>query len=80
MRESVIEDDHKPFRDAGIPALNLIDFNYGGGAIEHQQNWHTSRDQIDLVCAKSLEAVGEVLLGALPKIDAELSKRPAGRE
>ena len=80
MREEVIEDDHKPFRDAGIPALNLIDFRYGGGAIEHQQNWHTSRDQIDLVCPDSLEAVGAVLFAALPVIDAALSKGAADRE
>jgi len=75
-----VEDDHVPFRNAGIPAINLIDFRYGGGAIEHQQNWHTPRDQVDLVCAESLAAVGEVILAALPAIDAQLSARTAGRE
>ncbi len=80
MRELVIEDDHIPFRNAGIPALNLIDFHYGGGAIEHQQNWHTPRDTIALVCAESLEAVGNVLLAALPGLDATLSKGSANRE
>jgi len=80
MRELLIDDDHKPFRDAGVPALNLIDFQYGGGPIEHQQNWHTPRDQIDLVCPDSLAAVGEVLLAALPLIDAAISKGAAGRE
>lgn len=74
MREELIEDDHKPFREAGLPAMNLIDFHYGGGSIEHQQNWHTSRDQVDLVCPESLETVGEAILAALPAIEAGLSK------
>ncbi len=80
LLSETVEDDHIPFRNAGIPALNLIDFRYGGGAIEHRQNWHTARDQIELVCPASLEAVGEVVLASLPAIDAALSKGTAGRE
>ncbi len=80
LLSETVEDDHLPFRNAGIPALNLIDFRYGGGTIEHRQNWHTARDQIDLVCPASLEAVGEVILASLPAIDAALSKGAAGRE
>ncbi len=68
-----IDDDHKPFRDAGIPAIELIDFRYGGGAVEHQMNWHTTRDRLDLVCAESLQIVGDVLLTALPAIEQRLS-------
>jgi glutaminyl-peptide cyclotransferase len=67
-----IQDDHIPFLNAGIPAANLIDFRYGGGLAEHEANWHTVNDQLDLVCAESLNTVGEVILSALPEIDRRL--------
>jgi len=69
-----MEDDHKPFRDAGVPAMNLIDFRYGGGRAEHDRNWHTPRDTIDRVCADSLQAVGDVLYHALPRIDRAIAQ------
>lgn len=78
--EQAIEDDHLPFRLAGIPALNLIDFRYGGTQADHQINWHTSRDKIDLVCAASLQTVGGMILRALPGIDAAFDRGDAGRE
>lgn len=67
-----IEDDHLPFRKAGVPAMNLIDFRYGGAMVEHQMNWHTTRDRIDLVCAESLQTMGDVILTALPRLEASL--------
>jgi Zn-dependent M28 family amino/carboxypeptidase len=80
LLEQAIDDDHLPFRRAGVPALNLIDFRYGGSQIEHEMNWHTPRDRIDLVCPESLQTVGDVLLEALPGIDAALDRGDAGRE
>ncbi len=67
-----IEDDHVPFRRAGIPAMDIIDFSYGGGQIEHARNWHTAKDTLDRVCPDSLQVVGDVIYHALPKIDAHL--------
>lgn len=75
----VIEDDHIPFRRAGIPAINLIDFRYGGSQMDHQRNWHTPRDRVDLVCPDSLEIVGAVILEVLPRLDRALSPG-GGRE
>lgn len=75
-----IEDDHMPFRRADIPALNLIDFRYGGNQMDHQTNWHTPRDTVDRVCPASLETVGRVVLEALPRLDAALSSGANGRE
>jgi hypothetical protein len=43
-------DDHTPFIRAGIPAVDLIDFDY--------PYWHTTADTLDKVSAGSLEAVG----------------------
>lgn len=60
-------DDHVPFRDAGIPALNVIDFTYGPGPSPGAW-WHTPEDTLDKVCAASLDAVGEAALVALPRL------------
>jgi glutaminyl-peptide cyclotransferase len=48
-----MEDDHTPFLEAGIPAVDIIDFDY--------PYWHTTQDTPDKVSAKSLQAVGETL-------------------
>jgi Zn-dependent M28 family amino/carboxypeptidase len=50
-------DDHTPFYQAGIPAVDIIDFDY--------PYWHTTEDTVDKVSAGSLEAVGETLLAWL---------------
>ena len=47
-------DDHTPFVQAGIPAVDIIDFDY--------PYWHTVQDTPDKVSAESLDAVGETLL------------------
>jgi glutaminyl-peptide cyclotransferase len=46
-------DDHTPFLQAGIPAVDLIDFDY--------PYWHTVQDTPDKVSAESLQTVGETL-------------------
>lgn len=68
-----MEDDHLPFREAGVSAMNLIDFEYGGNGFEHKANWHTARDTLDKVCAESLQIVGDVLCRALPALEAHLA-------
>lgn len=74
-----IEDDHTPFREAGVPAINLIDFRYGGGIRDHERNWHTAYDTLDRVCPESLQIVGDVVLSLLPILDDELDRRePVG--
>jgi Iap family predicted aminopeptidase len=62
-----ILDDHIPFRDAGIPAVDLIDFTYGPGPSPGEW-WHSPKDTHKRVCAESLDAVGEAALRALPRI------------
>ena len=60
-----VEDDHAPFLQAGVPAALLIDFDY--------PPWHTTDDTLDKVSAQSLAVVGDVVLGALPGIERQLS-------
>jgi Zn-dependent M28 family amino/carboxypeptidase len=60
----VLEDDHVPFLAAGIPSVDIIDFDFPA--------WHTAKDTLDVVSARSLQIVGDVLLAALPQIEAKL--------
>lgn len=62
-----ILDDHIPFREAGVPALDLIDFEFGPGPSPGPW-WHTTEDTLDKVCAASLGAVGRAALRALPDL------------
>jgi len=48
-----IIDDHTPFLTLGIPAVDIIDFDY--------TYWHTTHDTLDKVSAESLQNVGDVL-------------------
>ena len=48
-----MEDDHTPFLAAGIPAVDIIDFDY--------PYWHTAADTPDKVSPISLQIVGETL-------------------
>jgi hypothetical protein len=57
-------DDHVPFLEAGIPAVNVIDFSYGPGPRPGAW-WHTPRDTLDKVCPESLGQVGRAAIGAL---------------
>lgn len=63
-----ILDDHIPFIEAGVPAVDLIDFDFGPGPSPGAW-WHTNQDTIDKVCADSLGQAGEAVLGALAKLD-----------
>jgi glutaminyl-peptide cyclotransferase len=59
-----IEDDHLEFLAAGIPSVDIIDLEYSA--------WHQPEDRLDRVAAGSLQAVGDVLIAALPAIEARL--------
>lgn len=59
-----IDDDHMPFLRAGIPAVDLIDFEYGPG----NSWWHTDRDTVDKLSARSFEVIGKVLLRVIQKL------------
>jgi glutaminyl-peptide cyclotransferase len=52
-----VYDDHLNLLEIGIPAIDIIDFEY--------QYWHTVEDTPDKCSPKSLDNVGRVLLGVL---------------
>ena len=56
-----ILDDHVPFLDAGIPAIDLIDFEYGPDNIY----WHTAADTMDKIDPESLGKTADLILQIL---------------
>jgi glutaminyl-peptide cyclotransferase len=62
-----IEDDHLEFLAAGVPSVDIIDLEYPDATARF---WHTQEDTLDKVAAGSLQVVGDVLLAALPGLEA----------
>jgi glutaminyl-peptide cyclotransferase len=54
------EDDHQPFLKLGVPAIDLIDFDY--------PPWHEDSDTMDKLSAQSLEIVGTVVLETVHRL------------
>ena len=59
-----IADDHSSFLALGIPAVDLIDFNYGPG----NGYWHTEQDTIDKLSAESFGVMLHVLIEAIEEL------------
>ncbi|MBM4152304.1 MAG: Zn-dependent exopeptidase M28, partial [Kiritimatiellaceae bacterium] len=55
-----IIDDHVPFLIANMPAIDLIDFEYGSkpGLNDY---WHTPQDTMDKLSVDSLQLIGDVV-------------------
>ena len=53
VQGGAIEDDHIPLNQAGIPTIDIIDFDFAA--------WHTHADDLTAVSVRGLEAVGTVL-------------------
>ncbi len=54
---TAITDDHLPFTELGIPAIDLIDFEYGEG----NRYWHTAGDTMDKISPESLGITANLL-------------------
>lgn len=62
----VVHDDFSQFYDAGCPAINFIDFDYGPG----NSWWHSPEDSLDKISEKSLETAGRVVAEFLNILEA----------
>lgn len=62
---SAFQDDHLPFVNAGVPAVDLIDFDYGPGG----SYWHTPADTVDKCSPASLTIVGRVVMALLDALE-----------
>ena len=59
-------DDHIPFTEVSIPAVNLIDFEFG----PNNRYWHTPQDTLDKISPRSMKRVGQIVLRTLEKLSA----------
>ncbi len=60
-----IQDDHIPFVNAGVSAVDLIDLDYGPNNSYH----HTAQDTVDKCSAPSLTVVGRVVTTTLEELE-----------
>jgi Zn-dependent M28 family amino/carboxypeptidase len=58
-----IDDDHMPFIKMGVPALDIIDFEY--------DPWHKDSDTMDKLSPHSFEIVGTVVLEAVHRLERQ---------
>ena len=58
--QGAVLDDHVPFIRAGVPAIDLIDFDFAC--------WHRPCDNLTAVSQGSLNAVGETMRELLPRL------------
>lgn len=54
-------DDHVPFLKRGVPALDLIDFDYGPGNCF----WHTEGDTLDKISAQSICTIADLTMALI---------------
>ncbi len=64
--EGGIDDDHKPFVDSGVNAIDIIDLDYG----PNNSYWHTAQDTMDKLGAHSFQVVGDVVVELVKELEA----------
>jgi len=62
-----VEDDHFPFKNAGIPVIDLIE-------LDTYEHWHRASDTLDKIDPRSMKIVGDVVVAALPDIEKRLAR------
>jgi glutaminyl-peptide cyclotransferase len=58
--QTAIIDDHVPFLQEGVPAIDLIDFDF--------PCWHRTCDNLSAVSERSVDAVGETVYELLRRL------------
>lgn len=64
-----IGDDHQAFLDAGFPAVDLIDFDFGS-APGLNDYWHTPADTLDKLSPDSLLSTGKIVIEMIRRLEA----------
>jgi hypothetical protein len=62
LAQGTVEDDHTPFMRAGVPAIDLIDFDF--------PQWHTLQDRPNVLSEHSLDAAGEAVVELMRELRA----------
>ena len=61
-----IEDDHMPLLKIGVPAVDIIDLDYGYNNVF----WHSPQDTVDKLSPQSLAISGDVVLETIRLVNA----------
>jgi glutaminyl-peptide cyclotransferase len=81
---SDIIDDHRSFKDVGIPSVDVVDAEFGRMGPQYDsmgEFHHSNADTMDKVSARSLEIVGRTILRTVELMDASgsgLARRKPG--
>jgi len=69
--ENTVMDDHLPFRQRGVPVLDMVDLEYGPPTMAHPEGGyhHTALDTLDKVSAHSLQISGDLVIEMLHLIN-----------
>ncbi|MEO6983608.1 MAG: M28 family peptidase [Edaphobacter sp.] len=60
---TAVNDDHLPFRQRGVPVLDIIDIDYGPHTVAMPDGYHhTAQDTLDKISARSLQISGDLFL------------------
>jgi Peptidase family M28 len=63
-RQSAVTDDHQPFLERGVPALDLIDLT----DYIQEGYWHTTQDTLDKLSPRNIAIVGQVILASVKEL------------
>ena len=63
-----VDDDHIPFKQRGVPVLDIIDFEYGTST-DPEAFHHTALDTMDKLSATSLQVSADLFLDMVKLID-----------
>ena len=71
--QTEVEDDHLPFKQRGVPVLDIIDLDYGPPTKEHPEGGfhHTELDSIDKVSARSLQVSADLFLEVIRLVNTK---------
>lgn len=64
---NAIQDDHISFLQRDVPSADIIDFE--NTVLEY---WHTPRDSLDKIDARTLAITGHVLIESLPELEKKI--------
>jgi glutaminyl-peptide cyclotransferase len=61
--ETEVSDDHLPFKQRGVPVLDIIDIDYGPHSFSMPDGYHhTAQDTLDKISAQSLQISGDLFV------------------
>jgi glutaminyl-peptide cyclotransferase len=72
--QTAVEDDHLPFKQRGVPVLDIIDLDYGPPTNERPEGGyhHTELDTLDKISPRSLQISGDLFLEMIRLINQRL--------